>query len=356
VVNHSAYQFYPARESRLLETETPATPLETSAYVTLEHRGWLSLAVNHKLENYRLLVRRGEGAWSVARLERDRLSANFQGNPLWPQKVLEPYKNLSGHFGLTDSSTDSACLVPLADTINGRLNELLPLQSGPVIFGFEHGTELCNHSYVDRFIDFGKLPLADVTERDSVHDWSYHFVTFLFQEYLENVRLTLEFIRSRISLFSGTTAYAWNYYGHTLDERSQMKGSAVVEEMPYEEAIYRQMAISLDVCTAKIVQLLGLYSKGLIDQCQREVELIDLFSDGVTLAAVQRILWMEENLGARLQVPEGEGGYSLGPSPMGYLLATLDQLERSASVLVEKERLRERERIFSAILKSEHCR
>ncbi len=340
--NSAVYSFFGESRPLPLKTETPATVVPAYAYVTLSNRGLLHIGE----DLYRILTRLPDGEWSALRLEKDRLSANFQGNPLWPKLCLAAYPGLSQYFGLSASATATACILPMAKTVNRALGELFAGQ-GFKAFGFAEGINPSERSYVDLFIDEGKLPMADVVERDSIHDWSYHFMTLLFPEYLENVRLTLKHIRDHLSLFSGSTAYAWNYYGHSLDENENMKGHAVIEEMPYEAAIYRQMAISLDVATAKIVQLLGLARKGLLHKCRREVDLLSFFSNGVSMEGLQNILYLEKNL--NMLAPKSTCGHKIDDAPMKYLFSSLEKLEKKAAGRVNQQSVLTREMVFAEI-------
>lgn len=335
-----------------LSTEAPESALEATAYVTLQHRGLLTLNGPEGDEYYRLVSRPDSAPWNVARLEKNRLSANFQGNPLWPVRVLQNYPQLREYFGLNDAATELSCILPLARTINAKMQSLT--QSS---FAFQliedyprdsHG-HIDTRDYVDTFIDQRKLPMAELTDRDSIHDWSYHFVTLLFSTYLENVRLNLLYIRENLDRFHGTTRYAWNYYGHTLDSEGQMRGKGVIEEMDARDAVYRQMAIALDVATAKPVQLLGLEQKGLIEKCPSEVEAIRVFSDGVRQEAVHHILWMEESLEAKLNAPAKE---SQQHDILKAFHHRLTELNRRAAQFVRPDLSNLRQAAFRAALKT----
>jgi hypothetical protein len=229
---------------------------------------------------------------------------------------------LSANFGLGYSS-EQVCLIPTTETINAGLKKLF----GSNAFGFEDDQKISDREYVDRFIDLRRLPMAPLEERDSVHDWSYHFVTFLFPEYIENVRLTLAWIRENIGRFSGDVVREWNYYGHTQDASGAMKGHLRTEKMPYTAAIYRQMAISLDVTTAKIVQILCLGEQAALTKCNRELNQIRTFFKGVTPASLKSILWLEKDVVLPLP-PPGHRGFKVSDEPLEYfkrILSSLDQ-------------------------------
>lgn len=310
-----------AANPKVLNTDTPASPVPAVEYVNLLHLGFASCGS----ERFRVLRRQDAAPWSAVRLEADRLSANFQGNPLWPEQAIRRYPELSEHFALGLSSP-STCWIPDQETVNAALKQLL----GDQAYQFVGRKEMSDPQYVDLFIDERCLPMAPVEERDSVHDWSYHFVTFLFQEYLENVRLTLKWIRANMARFEGQVSREWNYYGHTHDEHGRMKGTAKLEVMPYTQAIYRQMAISLDVATAKIVQLLCLREKGMAARLAGELEFIRKFFGGVTAEGAQTILWLEKNL--NLPSPTVGTGYRIECAPIKYLDTTLQALERKAQI------------------------
>lgn len=326
----------PLHQQRLLATDPPASHLAPLSYVSLRHAGTLTV----EGDEFRLVVRYPEGLWSVQRLEQDRLSANFQGNPLWPELTLAPYPNLSAFFGLDGSSNEEACILPLPSLIQKRLRSLF-VERGDKVFYFVEAADWTDCRYVDAFLDHGQLPYARLHDRDSIHDWSYHFVTLLFPDYLENLRLNLRFIRDHLDRFQGQTSYAWNYYGHSLDANHRFESHPRIEAMPHVDAIYRQMAISLDVFTAKIVQLLNMRRHGLLDKCQRELDAIATIFNGVSLKAVEAILWMETDVKDRFTFSPNEYDKI---APMAHLLSALERLEQEcASRLDLKKDLRRRE-------------
>ncbi len=322
----------------ILKTEAPASQIPRGDYITLLHRGNLDLGPFQ----FRLISRLPETKWSAARLEKNRLSANFQGNPLWPERVLSPYESLSRYFFLKASSSEQSCILPMALTLNSKINDLLGDR-----FGFQEFEEsLTDKDYVDTFIDSGRLPMANPIDRDSVHDWAYHFVTFLFTDYLENVRSNLLWIRKRIHLFQGTTNYSWNYYGHSLNEKGQMEGQGQLEEMNHEAAIYRQMAIALDVATAKFVQLMALEQQGQIERCQAEIQAVGVFLNGVTSESIKTILWMEPSLPFSPPSKEGEPIQT-----MAYIHTTLAKLDQRARELLKSGETSFYEEIFASTLR-----
>ncbi|MGE0528986.1 MAG: hypothetical protein AB7G93_10460 [Bdellovibrionales bacterium] len=333
----------------VLRVSPPASGMPASEYVTLIHRGTLTLRCHSEVERYRLLSRVFGASWSATRLERDRVSANFQGNPLWPKQVLQNYSNLSYHFGLTSSVYHDFALIPLAETINTKLRQL-SAEIGPTSekeFVFESVQEMSDRDYVDMFINNGRFPMAALEDRDSIHDWSYHFLTMLFGEYLENVRLTLACIRDQLGRFQGRVNRTWNYYGHKRDRSGVIVGERVTEEMTYENAIYRQMAISMDVVTAQIVQLLYLERKGRLHQLGDEFSQIQVFFDGVSMEAFERILWLEDGLTDRMDLPPPEArGWRISASPFEYLSCKLVQLDRAAKSLCSEKLIAVRRQAF----------
>ena len=195
--------------------------------------------------------------------------------------------------------------------------------------------------------------MAPITTRDSVHDWSYHFVTLLFDEFLENLRLTLKVIRGHLSHFTGETQYHWNYYGHSLDPTGNIKGHTVGEKMTYDQAIYRQMAISLDVTTAKLIQILLLHKKGMIDRCQSEIRWMETYLRGVSFESIQKILPFECHLEEKIELPANLGIH-LNSGLMDYCFEKLRQLNELAESLKNAELILYRKQVFEQLL-SNHC-
>jgi hypothetical protein len=318
----------------LLKTDAPATDIPFTDYVTLRHHGFRDFGG----ETYRVLSRVPGARWRALRLERDRLSANFQGHPLWPHKALARYPKLSASLGLAGAYSKDVCLLPDMDTANGFLRVL-----GLGHFQFRGAQPASDRAYVDAFIDRRVLPMADVLGRDSIHDWSYHFLTFLFPEYLESVRANLEWIRAHLHRFEGKVTRAWVHYGHGRDESGRMTIDAREERTAWEEAIYRQMAVSLDVCTAKIVQILCVDESGQIERCRSELNIVSVFSAGVTDESLAVLLWLEPRLKETLSAPRR--GRPLYPEDtMNYLRAKLAELENLCAM---DPRAEERRRFFA---------
>lgn len=326
-----------------LQTEAAATPIASSEYVTIQHRGTLKVGG----DEYRLISRLPTARWGAGRLERDRLSANFQGDPLWPQFVLQKYPNLLRYFALTGNSDEQNCILPMTKTINRNLVELANSEFGFMDYAdypFDEVGKVSARTYVDTFIDRGRLPMAPLEDRDSIHDWSYHFITFLFPEYLESVRQNLLFIRGNLYRFAGEATHSWNYYGHAVDEHGQMRGHGVVETMAYSEAIYRQMAIALDVATAKFVQLMRLELKGKVEQCKAERAAVGVFLSGVSAASVRKILWMEKTLPFASELEDKPI-----QDPLVYIERRLALLEYKASIFPKDV---SEESLFAGVLKA----
>lgn len=335
-------------DPQVLKVDKPQSDIAATEYVSLCHRGFARVALGSLKEEYRILVRQGS-SWQAVRLEKNRLSANFQGSPLWPALALAQFKNLQNYFGLDGASSKSVCLIPTPSTINQKLAGLL----APLAFRFSEKMPICEKEYVDNFIDQGILPMAPIDDRDSVHDWSYHFVTFLFPEYMENVRQTLLFIRGNLSLFQGSVVRGWNFYGHSHDANGNMKGEAIPEQLYYQDAIYRQMAISLDVATAKIVQLLCLREKGLIGRCRSELDYIGCFFARVSRSSVHRMLFMESNLDSlfqRLPAPE-----PLQCDVLNCIDENLRQLDQKAGKQMDLQAIQMRQSYFLQILSQVNC-
>lgn len=328
---------------QILKTEVPEGDIPVSEYVSLCHLGFADLELVGDFEQYRLISRVESGDWKAVRLEKNRLSANFQGSPLWPQRALQRYPALSAFFGLSESSSENVCLIPTVETINRKLQKLMSHD-----YRFERHKPLNAREYVNRFIDLRALPMAAIEDRDSVHDWSYHFLTFLFTDYLENVRASLKFIRDNLDVFQGEVVRTWNYYGHSLIE-GQMRGVAVESRLSHQDAVFQQMAISLDVCTAKIVQILCLKERDLLEKCRSEVSFLETFLSPINEAALKKHLWLEPEIDALLE--------RLPPTPSvraekleAHLDRTLVALERRAQLLLCREASLQRVRYFHEIL------
>jgi hypothetical protein len=329
-----------------------------SRFFSLKHRGILRINYGDHCEEFRILMRIHDLPWSVVRLEKDRLSANFQGNPCWPQIILAPYQHLSDYLGLSQSVRENVCFVPTIETINQKIKDLLlgaaPLNEDLFFFCDESRYERCtspglsDKSYVDTFIDFGYLPMGNLNSLDSIHDWSYHFISLMFPQLLKNIRSTLRVIRDHVSKFVGSTSYVWNYYGHTLDKDGKFRATQKLEHMNYDSAIYRQMAVSLDVGTAKIIQLLMAERNGLLNQVSTEIAWCELFMTGVHLDGIKSLLYLENGL-EKIFSPKvsGKGGYN------GHLIPDchhwLARLDDQATLLNDTRKVAFRKRAFEGL-------
>ncbi len=313
-------------------------------YVTLSHRGFLTVGV----DQYRLLSRSKASPWAATLLERNRISANFQGSPLWPQTALERYPALCRHFGLNSNVGRTSCILPVTKNVNDKLSRLTDC-----VFKFrdlsdyqlgEDGS-LSAKLYVDNFIDDKVLPMGDFQNRDSIHDWSYHFLTLLMPDYLENIRLNLAFIRDHIEQFSGQTNYRWNYYGHSLNEIGALHIESVAEVMDHKAAVYRQMAIALDVASAKIVQLISIEQRGLLGNCKSEISTIGAFLKSVNKQALRTILWLEQDL--PFTAPNLEIDTN---AVMPLIHAKFSQLEREIKASSYLAYTEERDSVFTKVI------
>jgi hypothetical protein len=103
-----------------------------SRYFSLKHGGLLRINYGDDCEEFRILTRIHDLPWSVVRLEKDRLSANFQGNPCWPQIILDSYQHLSDYLGLSQSVRENLCFVPTIATLNQKIKDLLLCAAAPL--------------------------------------------------------------------------------------------------------------------------------------------------------------------------------------------------------------------------------
>ena len=289
-------------------------------FSSVAHAGQLKLPSG---EEYRVLRRVGE-RWLAARLTEDRLSANFQGSPLWPERVLSPYPNLSAYFGLGKSS-ESLCFIPSMETINGKLKALF----GQSAFTFARVENLTESQYVDLFVRHRQLPMACDEDQDSVHDWSYHFVALLFQDFLENVRVAADFVREWARGRDHLVERTWNYYGHSLNSKGQFQSQYRVEKLPFSAAIDRQLAIAIDVATAKIVQILMLRTQGRTHAIQGELHQLDRFLKGIGRDAIDILIWLEP--ASERPYPCGPLGRQLESGGLSYFTKTLGRRKESWS-------------------------
>jgi hypothetical protein len=334
----------------LLTTEPPATPIDPLSYVSLRDCGTLT----HEGEAFRILRPAAPGHWCATRLENDRLTANFQGNPLWPFEVLDAYPNLAGLFGLFPSLSDDACIIPLPETINARLAQLhrtlsegddgCPWFRQVQAYDSYDGELITDEDYIDSFIDHTAFPVSREETKDSLHDWSYHFMTLLFPSYFDGLRRTLAWVRTHISDFHGPSHHAWNYFGHTLDDNGYLVGNFRAETIPYRSAIYRQMSITLDSATGKPIQLLMLHKRGRLDRYEGERQAASAFLSGVTDWSVRCILFLEPE-DAIIEAP-----VKCADVPeqdiVDYMVSRLETLEHQASRLVDHRILAARRQAF----------
>jgi len=339
------------RARPLLTAEAPATAIDPLACVTLRHCG---IVHGPGGERFRVLGLAAPGRWAATRLERDRLTANFQGNPLWPVDILSDYPRLARLFGLYPSLSARACVIPTAETINARIAELTA--DDEVQFRFRAVDEyrsscdgtIGEQDYVDTFIDEAVFPISPIATKDSLHDWSYHFMTLLFPRYAGGIRAALARVRARSVGLDGEVSRVWNYFGHTLDERGNFKPDLRTERLPYRAAIYRQMAITLDSATAKPVQLLAMKRRGRLDRCAGEVEAASQLLAGVSAETLQRVLFLERPQ-TLVEAPARRTDAS-APDIISYMGARLDQLDQRARELVDDRLAAARQAAFAAYL------
>jgi hypothetical protein len=256
--------------------------------------------------------------WLRVRIEENRVSANFQVNPLCVPFILRRYPQLLHYFAIHADgfcyryvggkdfftlSADSLTLPGYSD-LNAKLQEIHSRVGVSSCFTFlpvdsyrtaaAHGGFPEDAEYVQRFIESHFLPLGRPHTRNFAHDWSYHFSALLFPEILENLRLTI------IEVLRGTDwrvearEYEWNYYGHSLDESGEIQGQKKKELQTYSAYIYRQIAIAIDVVTAKIVKLLvRIDGDGFFMCTEDEAAMINSFRLPVSRNSLHKVLWME---------------------------------------------------------------
>lgn len=341
------YELDLVAEPRLLRIEGRWDRRASLEFVSLSFAGTLALDG----ERYVVLVRAPGRPWTISRLEQDRLSANFQGNPLWPKQALSAYPKLSDYFGLSASASEDACLIPTYETVNAKLRALVDERFGYralASYPRDASGQVSSRAYVDAYIDRRELPIGDARDRDGVHDWSYHFVSLLFPALMDNIRRTLSTIREQLRLFHGDTIYDWNYYGHTLDAKGNTAGQPRRERLAYAEAIYRQMAIALDVGTAKVVQILAMERAGQLDRQGHELGLVRTYLAGVGPAAIRNVLWMEREL--ELELSEQQDALVYEGDPLAYLHAHLATLEQAAARLESGAAAARRSAVFAEVL------
>jgi hypothetical protein len=196
--------------------------------------------------------------WLRERLERDRTSANFQGNPLWPLQVLAGHPALAGWFGLNGAADDFRCCVPGGRAVTHRLARLCEAGLGTTwsFAPYGDGEPFSDRKYLHAFLHDRTLPCAPEHSRDFVHDWSYHFISLLLPDFLENIRLNLEILLRLAATVRLPTRVRWGIYGHSEDADGLLLTRFIEEALPYDEAIARRIATEVDVLTARPVQAL----------------------------------------------------------------------------------------------------
>lgn len=196
--------------------------------------------------------------WLRERLEHDRTSANYQGNPLWPLQVLAGHPALADWFGLRGAADDSRCCVPGGRAVMHRLARLREAGLGTTwsFAPYRDGEPFSDQEYVHAFLQDRTLPCASEDSRDFLHDWSYHFISLLLPDFLESIRLNLEILMLLAAKIRLPTRDRWGIYGHSEDADGQQLTRFIDEALPYDEAIARRIAIEVDVLTARPVQSL----------------------------------------------------------------------------------------------------
>ena len=351
------YQIRFEAQPQILKVEAPESSINALEYVSLKHCGFVDIQCEREQESFRILSLLEKGRWKADRLEKNKLSANFQGNPLWPAKSLQGYDFLMKYFGLVGSYSEDLCVIPSTNTINSKILALHSAKGIETdrIFLFKETIDYSsdsivgNRAYVDTFIDQRKLPMAPVEFRDSVHDWSYHFITLLFTDYLEAIRLSLSHIRASIPEDPNLYDYEWNYYGHQLNKKGEMQGCERTSKLTRKSAVYQQMAISLDVATAKIIQLLAIRKQGLLERCQSEVAAVELYMSGDAKAIVDRILWNDKDRSEFVSSFLSRPFPKIDQSAIEYILGALHSLNKTAEKLVSPELNRMRDRAFQRV-------
>ena len=132
-----------------------------------------------------------------------------------------------------------------------------------------------------------------------------------------------------------------------LDIRKmKMISFGIQEEMTYRDAIYRQMAVSLDVATAKIVQLLLLERTGHIKNCRTELLSVAIFMSGVHSDAIRKILWMEKDFPFDLPDPFDFEKVN----PMEFIYSKLAKTDLKAKKFIDESPRFDYQPIFKEIL------
>ena len=278
------------QSKKLLITGRIQNPIKQESYVTLFNKGKAHRKKDLKA-THRVLEKNIDSNWGAYQLERDRISANFQGNPLWPYNVLKKYQNIIKHFDLLPQLTQNICLIPTLEKINNDLESIKLKNNKFKFYELKVDEKISEKEYVNMFIDQNLLPMATEKNRDSIHDWSYHFLTMLFPKYLELVQDCLRGIRNNLPHKNELNLYSWNYYGHTVDFEGKMRGIEKTCEMTCHDAIYRQMAISLDVATAKPIQLLLLSNSEPKKSLKNELRSIEVFFQVFCQKSFDKVIW-----------------------------------------------------------------
>lgn len=215
--------------------------------------------------------------WFCDTIGTDRFSANFQGDPRWPSEVLKLFPSLYLQFFGESHIENNKILIPTYNIINKRVKYLSDLER-PILFHLSDNYHL-NFSqklykYVDEYIDNYCLPCGKPGTLDHLHDWSYHFLALLFQDYCNRIREILSFVRKTANLDESSYINAvWNYYGNKRDEQGLHISKLVSKRINYKEYYYRQMANYIDVTTGRISQLLISILNGTWKQYSREFSL-----------------------------------------------------------------------------------
>lgn len=276
------------------------------------------------------IYRRHSGApWGAYRVEKNTFSANYQGNPLWPARVVAKFPYLATHLELSHSYTKNMCIVPTPSRFNERLARL-----GLNKYGFKEITSypsykncgISDFDYVSQFVDGGFLPYAAYGERDAIHDWSYHSVSFLFEGYLDQVRTRFRRIVDALSNYRGAdVTYAWDLYGCSFDEKTGLPiKERVTKTMPHVHALYRQLAVSLDVASAKPSQVLHYHYANKPRLCQLELDVMRSFADSCEDCFIRTVLWMEKkSLGSSCKGSLRDG-FGIRVSDLNAILAELN--------------------------------
>ena len=298
--NHTSFMDTGLGEINLALTPMPLKIGETSIdanlhdYVSLYNLGsFIRKPPGHgDHDAFKLYERIAGLPWMREKLERDRTSANYQGNPLWPTHVLKKMPYLASYFGLIDATDDKRCCIPGHQAINMRLGALLEagLDTAWSFAAYQDEQPFSDRAYVDAFVRNRTLPCAAEDTRDFLHDWSYHFISLLLPKFLEGVRLNVEILLYLAKKITIPTLTYWNIYGHSEDERGQTKSLKIEEELAYHDAIARRIAIEIDVLTARPVQALMEILEGRPENARRIARFCGLFLSPPTQSSLRQLL------------------------------------------------------------------